>query len=145
MAGSERRIMCRALTLWEVLRGGDGLPCGDRFGAAIEPDLAPHVYAVRLGDSLAEARFERCGEVLAGICGCPPGGVPALAAVPLALREPMLDFFHSVVRYRQPMADSGAMLLRGREILYRNVVMPVAGSDRAIDRLYGAFSYKEIG
>jgi len=33
--GSERRVMCRSLSLWEVLRDGDALPCGDRYGAGI--------------------------------------------------------------------------------------------------------------
>lgn len=140
-ARDERRVMCRALTFWELQRCDSRLPHSDGFDPFVVHDLMPHIYMVRLANRVANSDFTFCGSVLATACGDDLTGRNA-ACIHTSLNERMVDFFQSAVRYRQPLADSGSVFANGREILYRNVVMPLGDDADCVVAIYGAFNFK---
>ena len=140
----ERRVMCRALVYWEGLRKGDALPTEFDVQATKDGELLPFLYIIRLARNLPQSLFTYCGPVMASACGGDPTGLPVAEALPATIREQVLDFFKSAVQFRQPLADCGSFLnSAGYDILYRNVVMPLAGVEGHVDHLLGAFSYRQ--
>lgn len=138
----ERRVICRALMQWELKRPDSRLPLDGSIDIHDSPDLTPHYFLVRLQPAVAASTFVYCGAVLAGLCLDEPVHRGVAEVLPRDLRDRMLDFFHSAVRYRNALADSDSFLASAGQVLYRTIVMPLQNAEGAVSSIFGAFNYR---
>lgn len=138
---TERRLIGRALTDWESLRGVRPFPTCLEFDNTALPEHKAHVFVVEVGKSEPEDRIIRAGRRFVEALGLNPLGRRAIEVLPSAERR--LSFCRTVIRFKKPLADIGHFTnIRGESILYRSILLPASSDQHMVDYVIGAFSYK---
>lgn len=138
----ERRIVCAAFGMWDRIRGQGNLPLLSGFRADRFPNVAPFTYLVHLEPELEQSRFVASSPVLEHAFGAPIMDRTLKEALPHDYREQFLSYSAGVVMYRKPLTESGGFFGHGGvEVLYRNIIMPVADSEDNLTHLLGAFNF----
>ena len=138
----ERRLIGRALTYWENVRGCRRLPryadvCGG-WKTAHEASL----YLIEVGDDESGDTVVHAGAALGDALGRDPVGRPATKVLPSST-ELGLSFCRAVVAMKKPIADVGRFTnASGQEICYRSILLPLSDDEDRVNFVLGAFSYK---
>jgi hypothetical protein len=137
----ERRLVLRVLTCWETLRAEQEWPArGDLDPAAFGDDWG-HCFILGL-EPAGEPSLLYVGEALAAQAGGPVGG--RLDSYPDgALVRIFGSFYPRVLARRIPMSNGGTAFDRGRDILFRSILLPLSEDGVAIDGLLGAGNWGE--
>lgn len=138
----ERRLIGRALTYWETVRGCRRLPryadvCGG-WKAVHEESL----YLIAVGEDEAGDTVVHAGAALGAALGKDPVGRPATTVLPSST-ELGLSFCRAVVAMKKPIADVGRFTnASGEEICYRSILLPLSDDEDRVNYVLGAFSFK---
>ena len=140
---NDRRLIGRALSEWESLRGGRSFPSCVEFDDLALPDNKANMFVVEVGKSEAEDRIIRAGRRFIEALGLNPVGRRAMDVLPSAERR--LSFCHTVVRFQKPLADIGRFTnVRGDDVWYRCILLPTSTDQIRVNHVVGAFSYKVV-
>ena len=140
---NERRLIGRALSEWEALRGDRSFPSCVQFDDAALPEHKANVFVVEVGKSEAEDRIIRAGRRFIEALGLNPVGRRAMDVLPSVERR--LSFCHTVVSYQKPLADIGRFTnVRGDDVWYRCILLPTSSDQVRVSHVVGAFSFKVV-
>ena len=139
---TEKRLVGRALSYWEHLRGGRTLPAVADLSGVPAPFDDEHLFIVKLGRTEQEDEIVAAGNAFAEALGYDPVGTPVVDALPSA-KEKGLAFWRAVAELKKPLADVGRFFNRaGREVKYRSILLPFSDDERNVNYVIGAFSCK---
>ena len=139
---TEKRLVGRALSYWEHLRGGRNLPAVADLSSVPAPFGDEHLFIVKLGRTEQEDEIVVAGNAFAEALGYDPVGTPVADALPSA-KEKGLAFWRAVAELKKPLADVGRFFNRaGREVKYRSILLPFFDDERNVNYVIGAFSCK---
>ena len=139
---TEKRLVGRALSYWEHLRGGRNLPAVADLSGVPAPFDDEHLFIVKLGRTEQEDEIVVAGNAFAEALGFDPVGTPVVDALPSA-KEKGLAFWRAVAELKKPLADVGRFFNRaGREVKYRSILLPFSDDERNVNYVIGAFSCK---
>ena len=139
---TEKRLVSRALSYWEHLRGGRNLPAVADLSGVPAPFDDEHLFIVKLGRTEQDDEIVAAGDAVAEALGYDPVGTPVAEALPSA-REKGLAFCRAAAELKKPLADVGRFFNRaGREVTYRSILLPFSDDQRNVNYVIGAFSCK---
>jgi hypothetical protein len=139
---TEKRLVSRALSYWEHLRGGRSLPAVADISGVPAPFDDEHLFIVKLGRTEQDDEIVAAGNAVAVALGYDPVGTPVNDVLPSA-REKGLAFCRAVAELKKPLADVGRFFNRaGREVTYRSILLPFSDDQRNVNYVIGAFSCK---
>ncbi len=139
---TEKRLVSRALSYWEHLRGGRSLPAVADLSGVPAPFDDEHLFIVKLGRTEQDDEIVAAGNAVAAALGYDPVGTPVNDVLPSA-REKGLAFCRAVAELKKPLADVGRFFNRaGREVTYRSILLPFSDDQRNVNYVIGAFSCK---
>lgn len=143
---SERRISCEALYYWTDLLAGRVMPRPEDIDIARAPeDLARYLFVLSTGNGGGRFMVQKSGGMLDGAGGDSMAGRSLMEAFPAPLNDRALECCLNAIRARQPMVDSGILVLENEtELVYRLIMMPLSVDGRAVDHVLGAFSYRRV-
>lgn len=138
----DRRLAGRALMHWESARRGRELPSLADYDAAGLPFSPSNTFVIRIAPRENDDEIVRAGEASSRAFGRNPVGLRALDIMPSAV-ERGLRFHRTAAELRKPIADVGGFTnARGREIMYRCVLLPLSEDQKTVDHVLGVFSFK---
>ena len=139
---AEKRLVGRALSYWEHLRGGRSFPTVADIPGTPAPFDDQNMFVVKLGRNEREDEIVAAGDAVAAALGYDPVGTPAVDVLPSA-REKGLAFCRAVAELKKPLADVGRFFNRaGCEVTYRSILLPFSDDQRNVNYVIGAFSCK---
>lgn len=142
---SERRMVGRALVMWEKLRQGRAFPSRADCEAAEAAGLAANSFLIRVSDSEDNDEVVACGAALRDALGDDPTGKKVAKVLPSAT-ERGLTFWRVAAELKKPIADIGSFTNdNGQEVQYRSVLLPLSDDQERINYLLGAFSFRRSG
>jgi hypothetical protein len=143
--GIERRACSRALQWWRELAAPRPLPEIGDFDLDAAGELAPFLFALRLGNEPAGNRFVCAGETLREALGFDPTGRAMIEIWPRDARDRALFLQRAAADLMNPIDEAGRWRGDdGDEIVYRCVLLPASDDQRRVDHLIGAFSFRRL-
>ena len=138
----ERRMVGRALALWEKLRDGRSFPSRADCDGSGAGDLAPNTFLIKVSESEENDEVVGCGPALREALGSDPTGQKVSKVLPSAT-ERGLTFWRVAAELKKPIADIGSFTnAQGQEVLYRSVLLPLSDDQERVNFLLGAFSFR---
>lgn len=139
---AEKRLVGRALSFWEHLRGGRSFPRVSDLQGVPAPFDDKNLFVVKLGRTERDDEIVAAGDAVAEALGFDPVGTPACEALPSS-KDRGLAFCRAVAELKKPLADVGRFFNRaGREVKYRSILLPFSDDQRNVNYVIGAFSCK---
>ena len=139
---TEKRLISRALSYWEHLRGDRSLPAVADLAGVPAPFDEENLFVVKLGRTEQEDEIVAAGDAVTAALGYDPVGTPVAQALPSA-KEKGLAFCRAIAELKKPLADVGRFFNRaGREAKYRSILLPFSDDERNVNYVIGAFSCK---
>jgi len=119
------------------------MPQADEIDFDAVPDLCKFLFLMSTGNGGGHFMIQRSGTILSGAGGGEICGRSIMEVFPAPLNERALETCLNAVRARQPMIDSGILVLENdSEVIYRMIMMPLSKDDNAVDHVLGAFSFR---
>ena len=141
----ERRLQVRAYHFWASLLRGRLLPSPADLDVARLDGLGPNAVLLTLGPRRGAWRLRFVGGRLRAEAGVPAGDVPLRKVPAGTVLGRLIEHVDEVVARRAPVRlEAEFVSSRGRETLYRGVLMPLSSDGDAIDALFGVINWKEI-
>lgn len=129
----ERRLVWRVLRHWKEIADGGRFPRCDEIDPWMLGEDGPNCLLIAVQSPIELSHFISVGVNLAvALCS-----TDTLAGVLLS-RLPI------VVAARRGVMIEGGATLRGKSILYRSALLPLAEDGIAIDHVLGATSYRPL-
>ncbi len=139
---TEKRLVSRALSFWEHLRGGRSFPMVSDLLGVPAPFDDKNLFVVKLGRTERDDEIVAAGDAVAEALGFDPVGTPPSEALPSS-KDKGLAFCRAVAELKKPLADVGRFFNRaGREVKYRSILLPFSDDQRNVNYVIGAFSCK---
>ena len=139
---TEKRLVSRALSYWDHLRGGRSFPTMADLTDTPAPFDDQNLFVVKLGRTEREDEIVAAGDAVTAALGYDPVGTAPAEALPSA-KEKGLAFCRAVAELKKPLADVGRFFNRaGREVKYRSILLPFSDDQRNVNYVIGAFSCK---
>ncbi len=144
LPNSERRLVGRALTGWETLRGDRRFPCLSDYGLLADGEVADENFLIKMGEDEENDIFIGAGAALIEALRINPLGRQVMNVLPSAT-EKGLSFCRAAAELKKPIADVGRFTnVRGQDVSYRSVLLPLSDDQQTINYLVGAFSFKFV-
>lgn len=143
--GKERRLVLRMLNHWRELGNDDSFPAlGDLNPEAIA-DMWPFCFVIRVAAEDEGPAFTYVGPDVIADCDGPLPSM-SLAALPDAtLIKHATAFVEQTLRRRVPITKGGEFIdLRGLNIQFRSILLPLAEDGGTVDHLLGATNCREL-
>ncbi|NQU69820.1 MAG: hypothetical protein HQ514_04685 [Rhodospirillales bacterium] len=138
----ENRMVGRALSHWDDLRGDRNFPTYEDYSAQETPYGDEHVFVISIRDSELSDEIVAAGQKVEEGFGRSPVGLKAIEAIPSSI-EKGLSFCRTAARMKKPIADVGHFSnANGTEICYRSILLPLSSDQINVDHILGAFSFK---
>lgn len=142
---SERRMVGRALALWESLRRGRNFPSRADCERPETSALGENTFLIAVSDSEENDEVVGCGAALREALGDDPTGRKVAKVLPSAT-ERGLTFWRVAAELKKPIADIGSFTnAAGEEVQYRSVLLPLSDDQERVNYLLGAFSFRRAG
>lgn len=140
----ERRLVGRALTCWEEVRGERPFPDRNDFDTVFRDRLDGSIFLVAIGDSEDTDHVVESDNALIEALGLDPVGRKVIDVLPSAT-EKGLSFCRTAADLKKPIADVGHFTnAEGEDVYYRSVLLPLSDDQENINYLLGAFSFKTV-
>src|SRR5436309_14615154 len=129
----ERRLVRRVLRHWTEISHSGRFPRRDQIDPWMQGEDGPNSLLITLETPIELSQFVVVGVNLA-IALCP---TDTLAGV-------LLSQVPRVVSARRGLMIEGGATLRGADIIYRAVLLPLCEGSVAIDHVLGAMNYRSL-
>jgi hypothetical protein len=140
----ERRAVGRALSCWDRLRAVKEFPSRADCLEVFDDDLTNGVIVIQFTPEEETDLIVECGPLFRDAYGRDPVGMAAKNVLPSAT-DRGLTFWRVAAEMKKPIADVGEFInLKGEDVLYRSVFLPISEDGKRITHLMATFSYKAV-
>jgi hypothetical protein len=141
----ERRMHVRAYNHWVSLLGQNAYPSIEDLDPTNLGDFGPHGVLLDFTASASNPSISFLGASLREECGL-GAEIDTIADVPSrSLLSRLTDHYLQIIANRAPIGFEAEFVnQRGRNTLYRGILMPFSSDDEQIDFLYGVINWKEL-
>jgi hypothetical protein len=140
----ERRLSLRLLRYWDEKRGARAMPIESDIDPDVLGDDWEYCFLLQARDvaTIADYNFTYLGDkILRAYFDTSIDAHNPHMIGPNAFR--LSRYFNRVIETQAPVMDEGAFeTLQGRQILYRQVLLPLGAVDKDIDAIFGGMNYK---
>lgn len=140
----ERRIHARAYRYWAALLRGRALPTIGDMNPASARGFAPHGLLLDFSADAPHPVIRSLGAALRAECGIAEAIVSIADAPAGSLLASLPGLCRQVAANRAPISfETECVGLRGRNSLYRGVLLPLSAGEESVDFIYGVINGKE--
>ena len=140
----EKRLVGRALTHWEHLRGQRQFPAQSDYQDISAPYDEAEIFLIRVGTDEYSDEVVKAGSSVVTALGRNPVGMKAIDVLPSST-EMGLSFCRAAAQMKKPIADVGRFTnSAGQEVRYRCILLPLSDDQETINFVLGAFSYRIV-
>ena len=141
----ERRMHVRAYNYWLSLLDGRSYPSIEDLDPTTLDDFGPHSVLLDFTTSSSNPRVPFIGRSLRQACDL-QGLVGRISDVPArSLLSRLTDHYMQIIANRAPIGFEAEFVgQRGRNTMYRGILMPFSSTGEQIDFIYGVINWKEI-
>jgi hypothetical protein len=145
LGGDERRMHVRAYNHWVSLLKGRPYPTIEDLDPASISDFGGNSVLLDFTEGLDNPRIAFLGRALGEECGL-DGAPRRIGDVPSrSLLSRLTDHYLQIIANRAPIGFEAEFVgTRGRNTLYRGILMPFSSDGDCIDFIYGVINWKEI-
>ena len=145
LGGDERRMHVRAYNHWVSLLKGRPYPAMDDLDTASLTDFGEHSVLLDFTAGLDDPRISFLGRKLREECGL-TGDIERISQVPgRSLLSRLTDHYLQIIANRAPIGfEAEFVASRGRNTLYRGILMPFSSDGDRIDFIHGVINWKEL-
>jgi len=138
----ERRAVGRALGCWDRLRRTKDFPTRADLLEIFDDDLTKGVIVIQFTPHEEDDLIVECGPLFRDAYGRDPVGMAAQKVLPSSTDRGLI-FWRVAAEMRKPIADVGEFTnVKGEDVIYRSVFLPISEDGKKITHLIAAFSYK---
>ena len=141
----ERRMHVRAYNYWVSLLHDRTYPSVEDLDPANASDFGPHSVLLDFTAGAENPGVGYLGAELRVECGL-DAAIRTIAEVPSrSLLSRLTDHYLQIIANRAPIGFEAEFISqRGRNTLYRGILMPFSSDDDTIDFIYGVINWKEL-
>jgi hypothetical protein len=145
LGGDERRMHVRAYNHWVSLLRGRPYPSIDSLDPASIADFGEHSVLLDFSRGLDDPLVAFLGRALREECGL-EDQIERISQVPSrSLLSRLTDHYLQIIANRSPIGfEAEFVSTRGRNTLYRGILMPFSSDGEQIDFIYGVINWKEL-
>jgi hypothetical protein len=141
----ERRMHVRAYNYWVSLLGGRPYPSIRDLDPANLADFGPHSVLLDFSAGGEDPAITFIGRALRAECGL-DGDIGRISQVPgRSLLSRLTDHYLQIIANCAPIGFEAEFVNdRGRNTMYRGILMPFTADGDTIDYIYGVINWKEL-
>ncbi|WIA57728.1 hypothetical protein N6H05_07985 [Sphingobium sp. WTD-1] len=141
----ERRMQVRAYNYWASLLGDRALPLIEDLSPDQMDDFGPYSVLLDFTAGIENPAIVYLGTALREECEI-EGPIGHIADVPArSLLSRLTDHYLQIIANAAPIGFEAEFInQRGREILYRGILMPFSAQGDSIDFVFGVINWKEM-
>jgi hypothetical protein len=141
----ERRMHVRAYNYWVSLLDGRAYPAIKGLDPEALGDFGPNSVLLDFSDGSDDPKVTWLGDALREECDL-IGDVRRISDVPKrSLLSRLTDHYMQIIANKAPIGFEAEFLgQRGKNMMYRGILMPFSSTGEAIDFIYGVINWKEI-
>ncbi len=141
----ERRMQVRAYNYWASLLGDRALPLIEDLSPDQMDDFGPYSVLLDFTAGIENPAIVYLGSALRQECEI-EGAIGHIADVPArSLLSRLTDHYLQIIANAAPIGFEAEFInQRGREILYRGILMPFSAQGDSIDFVFGVINWKEM-
>ena len=141
----ERRMQVRAYNYWASLLGDRALPLIEDLSPDQMDDFGPYSVLLDFTAGIENPAIVYLGTALREECEI-EGPIGHIADVPArSLLSRLTDHYLQIIANAAPIGFEAEFInQRGREILYRGILMPFSAQGDSIDYVFGVINWKEM-
>jgi hypothetical protein len=141
----ERRMHVRAYNYWVSLLDGRAYPSIKALDPEALGDFGPNSVLLDFSDGGDDPRIAWLGDALREECDL-IGDVRRISEVPKrSLLSRLTDHYLQIIANKAPIGFEAEFVgQRGRNTMYRGILMPFSSTGETIDFIYGVINWKEI-
>ncbi|QJR00832.1 hypothetical protein HH800_00635 [Sphingobium yanoikuyae] len=141
----ERRMQVRAYNYWASLLGDRALPLIEDLSPDQMDDFGPYSVLLDFTAGIENPAIVYLGSALRQECEI-EGPIGHIADVPArSLLSRLTDHYLQIIANAAPIGFEAEFInQRGREILYRGILMPFSAQGDSIDFVFGVINWKEM-
>ncbi|WP_414900621.1 hypothetical protein ACMT1E_12435 [Sphingomonas flavalba] len=141
----ERRMHVRAYNYWVSLLGGRAYPAIEDLDPSQIADFGPNSVLLDFTGGIENPKVAWLGAVLREECGLGQQ-IASIADVPSrSLLSRLTDHYLQIIANRAPIGFEAEFVnSRGRNTMYRGILMPFSSDEDSIDFIYGVINWKEV-
>ncbi|MEA3010323.1 MAG: hypothetical protein QOJ91_2015 [Sphingomonadales bacterium] len=141
----ERRMHVRAYNYWVSLLDGRAYPSIEALDPEALGDFGPNSVLLDFSQGGDDPRIAWLGDALREECDL-IGDVRRISEVPKrSLLSRLTDHYMQIIANKAPIGFEAEFLgQRGKNMMYRGILMPFSSSGETIDFIYGVINWKEI-
>ncbi|MET1112807.1 MAG: hypothetical protein ABWX67_14910 [Allosphingosinicella sp.] len=141
----ERRMHVRAYNYWVSLLDGRAYPSIKMLDPEALGDFGPNSVLLDFSEGGDDPRIAWLGDALREECDL-IGDVRRISEVPKrSLLSRLTDHYMQIIANKAPIGFEAEFIgQRGKNTMYRGILMPFSSTGEAIDFIYGVINWKEI-
>ena len=141
----ERRMHVRAYNYWVSLLDGRAYPSIEALDPEALGDFGPNSVLLDFSDGGDDPSIAWLGDALREECDL-IGDVRRISEVPKrSLLSRLTDHYMQIIANKAPIGFEAEFVgQRGKNTMYRGILMPFSSTGEAIDFIYGVINWKEI-
>ncbi|MFN3944114.1 MAG: hypothetical protein ACK4K7_04200 [Allosphingosinicella sp.] len=141
----ERRMHVRAYNYWVSLLDGRAYPSIRDLDPASLSDFGPNSVLLDFSEGIDDPAITFVGPALQYECGL-DGDIGRISQVPgRSLLSRLTDHYLQIIANRAPIGFEAEFVNgRGRNTMYRGILMPFTAEGDEIDFIYGVINWKEL-
>ena len=141
----ERRMHVRAYNYWVSLLDGRPYPAIEALDPEALGDFGPNSVLLDFSDGGEDPKISWLGDSLREECDL-LGDVRRISEVPKrSLLSRLTDHYMQIIANKAPIGFEAEFVgQRGKNTMYRGILMPFSSTGEVIDFIYGVINWKEI-
>lgn len=141
----ERRMQVRAYNFWTSRLQDKNYPCIEELDPLTVEDFRDYSVLLDFTSGVANPSIDYLGEKLRVECGLGTD-ISYLDQIPgRTLLSRITDHYLQIIATRAPIGFEAEFVNdRGRNIMYRGILLPYSTDDDTIDFIYGVINWKEV-
>ncbi|HEX8626097.1 MAG TPA: hypothetical protein VF782_13615 [Allosphingosinicella sp.] len=141
----ERRMHVRAYNYWVSLLDGRAYPSIEALDPEALGDFGPNSVLLDFSEGGDDPRIAWLGDALREECDL-IGDVRRISEVPKrSLLSRLTDHYMQIIANKAPIGFEAEFVgQRGKNTMYRGILMPFSSTGEVIDFIYGVINWKEI-
>jgi hypothetical protein len=145
IGSDERRMHVRAYNFWVSMLEGRAYPSIEDLDPEHSDDFGPHSVLLDFTCGMDDPAITFLGASLRRECGL-DHDIQTISDVPSrSLLSHLTDHYLQIIANRAPIGFEAEFVnQRGKNTMYRGILMPFSSDDDTIDFVYGVINWKEV-